>query len=144
MSNIVPLRPAALALQAHSYRQFNATVPSEVTRETLTDPALWPNLAKALGPGDEIRALAEDLSWRAHLLVLYKQGSQLGLKVIAFDHFEEAGQTAEPKSDYEVVWRGPSYKYCIIDPAGDYVKKGFASKADAYSALDQHTQALAS
>lgn len=141
---VVALSPAALSLQTHSYRLFNAFVPPETKKAHLTDPAFWPHASSKMAPGDEVRVLSDDLSFRAHLVVLYKQGKEIGMGLISYNTFKDEKKGLEVgENGYETKWGGPSYKWCIINPQGEYVKKNLQSKAIADRELADHLKALA-
>ncbi|MEO0449096.1 MAG: hypothetical protein AAFZ74_02115 [Pseudomonadota bacterium] len=142
---IVPIAPGQVTLQRHSYRLFNAYVPGDVTKADLTDPRLWSHIASNVLPGDEIRVLAEDMSFRAHLLILYKQGSEISPKVIQFDKFAEEDKKGMDAGEngYIVKWQGPSHKWSIITPDGEKLKTGLQSKKQAEQDLADHLKALA-
>lgn len=142
IAEVVPLRPSAIALSDHAYRRHHCDIPAGTKKDLLTDPRFWTGVAARINVGDEIRALAEDVSFRAELLIFHKQGHQLGLKLLSYVKLDEEVTQAEPTQGYDVVWKGPTHKFCIVTANGDYVKKGIADKAVAWRELQDHVKAM--
>lgn len=93
--------------------RWNVSVPIKVTREHLLVPAFWAHHANGKRPGDEIRALADDGTWRAEYLVLDSAKTWLKVKELNFielsvqEKAETEMQVKAVEGEYEVVFRGP-------------------------------------
>lgn len=136
--NIAPLRPNQFKLAEHGYRRFSAVVKS-ADKDLIEDPALWVNVAAKINIGDEVRILAEDMSWVAYAICLHSVGSQIKLKILSgYDLDSVTDDDGDlPDAPYIAKQRG-QLKWCIQDTkTGQYVREGIATKAEAVKEIDE-------
>jgi len=137
-----PLRPSNFGLLEHKARRFDAVVNPEYIN-SLEDPDLWVNCANKIDMGDEIRCLAEDMSFVAYGICTFKQGTTVKLKIIQFKELDPVDDDlAEKESDFEVKMRGKK-KWCISKKStGEIIKEGISKQAEALKELADYEKAL--
>jgi len=141
---VTPIGLREFGTQAHTYAQFNAYVPDGTTKDDLINPKLWVNVAARLKMGSEIRAMPEDLSFVARLVVLYQLGSEVRLGLESFTEFG-ATDVESPDERYQVVPYGAQGKYAVKDTADNKLLfKSIATRSQAYRQIEEHIRALAS
>ena len=141
---VVPIGLREFGTQAHAYGQYNAFVPDGTTKEQLTDPKLWVNVAARVKAGSEIRAMPEDLSFVARLIVTYQLGSDVRVGLESFTEFGKT-EVEAPDERYQVVPYGAQGKYAVKDTVEDkLVFKNIRSRSQAYRQIEEHIKALAS
>jgi len=142
IKNIEPLRSAFFGLSAHQYQQFNATVPGILRPADLESPALWVNVASKLQVHDEIRAIADDSSFYAQLLVTFVNGTDVRVKVVFGVEFEGMQEEVEDNAPYFCKQRGP-LKWCIVKRStGENVKKMMPTRLFAEKELSDYVRAM--
>ena len=112
---------------------FTATAPANTPREALVDPVFWTHAARKLRPLSEIRVIAQDSSWYAHIFVMYSAGLDIKLHELGYWELGEidAGVGAE-NSEFKVVWAGPTAKFRVIRKVDNVVmQSGFSDKNTA-------------
>ena len=143
-ASLVPIGLREFGTQAHLYGQFNAFVPDGTTKEQITDPKLWVNVASRLKAGSEIRVMPEDLSFVARLVVIYQLGSEVRLGMESYTEFG-AADVDTPDERYQVVPYGAQGKYAVKDTKEDkLVFKAIGTRSQAYRQIEEHIRALAS
>jgi len=141
---IVPIGLREFGTQAHTYGQFNAYVPDGTTKEQLTDPKLWVHLAARLKAGSEVRAMPEDFSFVARLVVTYQLGAEVRLGLESYTEFGVT-EVDMPNERFVVVPYGAQGKFAVQEVATNKLLfKSIASKGAAYRQIDEHIRALAS
>jgi hypothetical protein len=126
----------------HRYSRFDCLLPAGVTQGDLENPALWVNIAPRLKMFDEVRAVAEDHSFVAYLIVTFSQGTDARLKITSGADLAGNEDIEVPTSKYEVKLRGPK-KWCLMNnETGECIKEGIPKKSDAYRELEDHIAAL--
>ena len=130
--------------------QWNVRVPVGVTREDMLFPSFWAHHANAKRPGDEIRALADDGTWRATYLVV--DSAKTWLKVKELTYIELSGKESEENAllvkafigEHNVVHRGPR-KWSVLRTAdGAVLTEDIQEKDAAYAWLDKHARSQVS
>jgi hypothetical protein len=115
-----------------------------VKREDLLIPGFWAHHAKRVSPGDEIRALAEDGTWRATYLVVDKSLTWLKVRELTFNPFsvEEVDDTdlASFLAAHKVVHRGPRKWSVVREDDGAVLTEDIAEKHEASAWLDRHAR----
>ena len=126
---------------------WNVRVPVGVEREDLLAPAFWSNHANGKSPGDEIRALADDGTWRATYLVVDSAKTWLKVKELTFtalagqEHAESDLLVKAFLGEHDVVHRGPR-KWSVLRKAdGAVLVEDIQEKEVAYQWLDKHARA---
>jgi hypothetical protein len=91
---------------------------------------------------DEVRAIAEDHSFVAYLIVTFSQGTDARLKVVGGADLVGDEEIDIPTSKYEVKLRG-KLKWCIKNTdTGEFIKKDIPKESDAYRELEEYLTAL--
>lgn len=116
----------------------------ETAKEDLLKPTFWAHVARTLRPFDRIEVMAHDGSWYAELIVRSTTSLDATVGLIKFTEFVEPPVSGA--DDYDVVWKGPAAKFCIIRIEDKVrVKDGFENKelAAAWLALSPELRAAA-
>lgn len=110
----------------------------------LLDPAYWSHVSKTIKPFDRIEARADNGEWMAELLVI-KTGTQEAQVALLnlYDIAKLVGGNPAPKeNDYEVEWKGPHKKFCVIRKADQtMVHEGCQTKPEAFQWLANRLKA---
>jgi hypothetical protein len=142
---IEPIQRGSFGLASHRFQQFDSMVRAGTTKEQLTDPALWVNVATKMNPGDEVRVRAEDDSFVALLHVTYTVGNQVRLHLLSYHDMEAVDYDTMHKSvsKFELKMRGQQ-KWCIMDKeSGDVIKSLIPTQLEAQQELADLERALA-
>jgi len=140
-----PIRPGSFGAATHQVRQFNAEVSGKLTRKELEDPALWTLVAKHLTIGNtEVRCIADDLSFLAHGIVTYAQGTTAKINIYAFHQLDEVNrnEVVDPLDDYVAEMKG-ARKWCIVKKStGEIIKEDIDTQLDAQRELADYKKVL--
>lgn len=136
--------PSEFGLQTHRFKTYNAILPTGVGERELKRTELWNHVAPQLNMFDEIRAIAEDGSYVADLIVIYKFGNQVKVQVKQFTQLEQIDYSQESgMGRYGVKQRGQS-KWCIIDSdSGAVIEQNIATQTLALKRLTEFLSTLA-
>lgn len=128
----------------HRRRDYDCTLPKEAVKEDLEKPGLWNHVAGQLSMWDTIRAVANDGSFVAELIVTYKFGSQAKCQITSFTELQSVNVAAASGiGRYECKQRGQE-KWCILDrKTGEVVRKGIPSQTLALKELSDFLSTLA-
>ncbi len=143
---IESLRPADFGLISHKVTQFSATVPGKLNKDDLENTDLWVNVANKMVMGNEVRCLADDMSFIAYGICTFAQGSIAKIKIIAMHKLDEVDyeELSGEAADYECKLRG-SKKWCIVQRStGDIIQEGMATQLIAMKELKDYEKALRS
>jgi hypothetical protein len=134
---ILPVKPSEFGLAQHQYRVYNAFVPVGMGKKDLARAGLWDHVAAQLQMFDEVRAVAEDGSWVATLIVTFKHANKVLLAVTGFTVLEKISYEEQSGlNKYTVKQRGVK-KWCIIDNSdGTVVDELIPTQSEAYGKLD--------
>jgi len=136
-----PVRNADFQLADHRFRRFDCTVPAGTTKKDLENPSLWESVAGQLRQGDEVRAISDDFSFVAYLLVTFSQGTDARLKVVNGADLDEVEAT-EVQGKYFIKMRGPK-KWCVMNrETGEAIKENIAKQSEAQRELEDYVTAL--
>lgn len=144
LEGIRPLMPNACVEQQFSFRIFGAEIPAGVPADRADDPSLWVNIARKLQEKDEIIGVADDYSYRVHMMVVRVAGSTVRLKILNITELDAEDFLTQAAGGFRVEYKGPRKKHCIIDANGNIIKEGISAKHVAYRTMDELTRALAS
>jgi len=135
---IVPVKPSEFGRAQHTYTSHNAIVASGTKEKDLTKADLWDHVAYQLKMYDEVRAIAEDGSFVATLIVTFKHANKALLTVTNFTKLETVSFEEEAGLDrYSVKQRGVK-KWCIIDNNdASVVEELIPTQAEAYKKLEE-------
>lgn len=140
---VTQLQPARFK-QADYVRNVFRIVPEHGTPFDATlDPAYWAHVAASLKPLDEIVVHAEDGSYYGRLLV--RDAGRLYAKVAPLEYHDldpvEVTQGGPPPAaGYEVKWRGPQLKWCVLR-GKDVLREGM-EKGPALAWLNEHLKTV--
>jgi hypothetical protein len=139
---IDPILKSGLTLAEHSYRRFSVQVPRTVTKDILTDHRLWVHVAGQLNVLDEIRVVADDLSYRALLIVTFSDFKNIRMKLVEYCELEECETMEQMPEEYTVEQRGQR-KWCVIRLAdGEIIKDNIQTRPKALQELDEYIAIL--
>ena len=110
---------------------YHASIPIGVTPDDVINPRFFAIYSKQFNTFDEIRAIAEDGSWRATYIVLEADTTWVQVKQLTLDKLYYDAPVANPEevaalvAEHDVVYRG-ALKHCIIRKSdGGPIKEGF-------------------
>lgn len=134
----VTIDPSRMRLAEYDRQDWIANVPEGVTIEDVQKPEFWSHMAQQIKPYDHIEVRAEDETWIAQLLVL--RTDRTWAKVHLLKHYELTGAiaTANIESKYEVQWKGPQKKWCVIRKSDNAIQKENCEKTEAIAWMDNH------
>ena len=136
-----PLKRSDVQVFGTNYLVYGAVVPKQMSKEELTDPALWVNVATKFQMGCEIRVVDADCSFMARLFITYVNMHDVRLHVLEH-HIFESSEVVD-SGEYEIRQRGV-HKWCIMrKDHPDPVQSGIATKPEAQKQLDEYLQTLA-
>ncbi len=137
---IDPLRTTSFGLAEHSYRRFSATV---ATLDDVENPDFWVHVAPQFRIGDEVRLLAEDMSFVATGLCTYASGRILKIKIIEKHELDVVNEDDIVGADrFYIKMRGP-LKWCIVDSeTNENIKTHIADQVTAARELSDYKKAL--
>lgn len=112
---------------------LTATAPSGATREMLTDPVFWTHAMRKFRPLTEVRVVAQDSSWYAHLLVIYATGMDCKIHELGFWGLDPIDDASNIENDlFKVVWAGPAHQFRVVRKKDNVVvQKGFKDRNSA-------------
>lgn len=142
---ISPLRDSRHFQEAEfSYKVFSARVDGHHTEKTLVDPNYWVNFCSLLTPGDEIRALADDGTFLARLLVNHIQGTQAHLYILEFTKLGTVNDNLPIHDGYEIKNGGAAGWWIKVKADGSRLFPGVSHKnqSEAIQALNEYVAAL--
>lgn len=140
----LPRGPMHLLPASHYARQYLFDAPAQTTIEHIRDPRWWAAVAGKMMPGDELIIRAEDLSWRAAVIVLAANRQEAFVQVLTYDVLDlNAAKLAEDANPYYVKWagRGGFRVHRVSD--NEVVKSDFPTKAAAEQWVRNHMKAAA-
>lgn len=118
---------------------YRATIPAGVLVEDVVRPSFWKHYAKQLKINDTICALWEDGSQEVDLRVRHVANGEVRAVIrhhIVYDEVDEADLSTDA---HEVVWKGPSAKWCVINKdTKAVVKDKINSKVEASEYMKTH------
>ena len=134
----IPIKPGEFGRAHHQYTTHNAVVPTGMGKDDLTRSELWDHVAAQLKMFDEVRAVAEDGSFVAELIVTFKHANKALLAVTNFTQLENISYEEQAGMDrYTVKQRGVK-KWCIIDnDDGSVIHELIPTQAEAYKKLEE-------
>lgn len=135
---VPPLHPKLLLLDmaGQVVAIWSAAVPAGVTYDDVLKPEYWAHVAGRLKPLAMIRVFPEDGTWEAELRVR-NVGNQWA-KVSPIRHVEWPVDILAQSAGFDVVWRGPHQKWCIVRKVdNEIVDKEIVTKEAAYARLPE-------
>lgn len=137
--------PLRLQLAEQAMNVWCLYMPPETTVEDMQAVSFWANVAKVLRPGDEIKVVSEDLSWRAVFFVRAVGRVEVITSMLSHETFGDgAAALAVEDTPYETKWRGPARQFGVVKRnGGDVIKDGFQTRDAADRWIADHMKALA-
>jgi hypothetical protein len=135
------LNESLMTSAEYRHTVYVVTPPEGTTLDDMLKPEYWAHVAYRLKPDDMIRALPEDRSFYASLVVRTAHRLSARMDVV---HYIERG---EPEADtvagdYSVGWGGPAHRYRVIRNSDkEVIQHGFADKGDALKFIDKMSPA---
>lgn len=123
------------------------TVDPEVTRADLLRSDFWMHVANSFKPFTKLRVAAEDGSFYAELMVLSAGRNWAAVHELGYYDLHAGAKAAEkalnePK-DFEVQWKGPINKYCIVRLSDkEIIQKNIEQKEAAYLKLSEYLKVI--
>ncbi len=119
----------------HKWNEHAVIIPADTDPKQLLARAYFRHYANQLRAGDILTCFWEDGSYEASYRVMFVSKAEVAVserwhcKHIMVDVEEET-------ATYEVKWRGPTAKWCVIAKAtSDVVKSGFEAQEQAHDAI---------
>ena len=139
-----PVLRTEWGLASHRRRDYDCTLPEGTTKEHLTETSLWDHVGNQLTIWDTIRAMAEDGSFVAELIVIYKFGNRVKCAVTNFTELQKIDHKAQSgMGRYEVKQRGMK-KWCIMDrQTGEVIREGIGTQTLELKELSDFLSTLA-
>lgn len=139
-NKIDPINSKDFSLSAHKFSQFHADIPSGISPDDLEDDRYWVNVSNKINIYDEIRAVAEDGSFYARLLVLSKRGLELTVKIIELVWLEsDEDKKLGDQDRYQIKWRGPK-KWSLVDTENNtIIRDEIPNKKEALDLFEEYT-----
>lgn len=129
---------------ADGVRNVWVVVPEEgVPYASLLDGSYWSHISEKLRPMDRIEVLPEDGSYFAELIVRGSGRQYANVVELRKVQLDTVAVTS-PDNKYEVAWRGPHHKFCVVRTADKTsMQTGFDNKDAALSWLSSNIRSLA-
>ena len=144
-TEVVNLDRGRFAGLEYKCRHFHATIPQEHTLEQILNPAYWSVVANEMTPFNEIRALAEDGSWLAYLIVneVGTNYARVTLdRVVHMDKFDPNVTDKVDTSNFRIVYRGEHFRWSVKRISDDaWIHEQAVSRGAANSWLADYLKA---
>jgi hypothetical protein len=113
----------------HHYAQAGETL------EDVTAPSYWQHVASQLKPGHEIKVVAIDHSFYAHLFVKSVGKQEANVAVLLHSDLTKVkGETPSEELDVFVKWINPAHKYGVFRKSdNEQLEHGFDDKEAAFT-----------
>jgi len=142
-NKVKPVRLGDFGMAEHRYICFDAMVPGDTTKKQIEDGSLWGLIAHKVDKmGDEIRVLADDMSFVAYAIVTYKRGTDVKLKILRFHELDEVKKVPHESDDYKVKFRGPRKWSIVKQSTGEIVQEDIDTEGSAIKQLEEYQAAL--
>ena len=139
---IEPVRPSEFSLLQHKSNQHSCVLPAGIGKDDLENPALWQNVSNKIQITDEIRMIAEDMSFVAYGIVTACYANDVRVRITHGCDLEDI-EIDMPEDRYSIKLRGMK-KWTIIDNRdGSIIKENIATQKLALNERDDYVKALA-
>lgn len=137
-----------LQLTESIVHDYFVTVEEKVTREDINRVDFWAHVAKKFRPFTKLRVTTDDAKFYAELLVVTSGSNWAAVRELCYHDLQktlDAVPDYENKStEYEVAWKGPTHKFCIIRKSDSaMIKKELPSRDAANTTLTEYIRAIA-
>jgi len=132
-----------------SYVTNHHTIVADTAHEPddYLNPNAYASIANKFQPNDEITILPEDNRYYMKLFVVSIGRNWVEVRELYRVNLEKAKgipiDSGEKNDSYEVMWKGPMLKFCVIRKEDkSVVEDRFASKPEAVVAMGKHMQSM--
>ena len=141
---MVHITPNRLMTHEHRHKIFFADVPAGHILTHLLEPSYWAHIANKVNLGDEIIALAEDNTYRAHFIVLQKSTGWVQVYCLKFDELTKPFEMPDDAdTTYAVEHSGNYHKWRVRRKSDNYVLVSqLKTRDEAVAYLRQHMATL--
>lgn len=137
----VILNPEDIGLAQHRRQDFVCIAHEGVTVEDTLKPVFWSHYAARFQPFDRIEVREETGAWVAELMVMRAERNWASVALLNVHDLDKLRTSADTHdtSAYEVKWKGPVKKWCVIRKADtQLVHHGADSQEVALAWLRQY------
>lgn len=143
------LSPVRIKPAEYTRTLWTVTVEPGITRETIESSAFWNHVARKLKPYDRIEVQCDDGTFFGEYLVLSTGRAWAKVHCLQFHKLTNSDvsetQAALNDQDYEVAWKGPHKKFCVVRVSDkEILKDEIPNKDDAYKWMNQHAKTVSS
>lgn len=139
-------KPTRLKEADHERHVWIVSVPSDVTFEQAQQPDFWAHVGAQLRPCARIEVMPDDMAWFGELIVVSCDRLWAKTAPLRFVRLDEAPAFEVPASlgsGYEVQYKGPTKKHCVIRLSDNQiVREEIQTKAEANAWIAEHVQGL--
>jgi hypothetical protein len=135
--------PGRMKAAEYERRDWVVNAPQGTIPEDIQDPAFWALHAAKLSPYDHVEVRADDGTWIAQCIVLGCERTWARVHTLAVHRLTSADvamtQAAREAARFELKFRGPADKWCVIRRKdGAIVKDGCHTKDQAHAWMKEH------
>ena len=129
---------SAVQLAGYGQQRWTSTVPAGLTPEDVMQPEAWSDNAARFKLGDEIVLIAEDLSYRLHLIVLDRGEHWAKMATVSLIRFGAAAERmpADPGIAFYVRHKGGPRWGVVRAKDKAWIRDDFLSKDAAQAFID--------
>lgn len=137
------LMPKRIGLAEHIREYWVVTVEENVTRKDLMNPAFWAHASQVLKPYNRIEVRHDAGQFFAELLVLSVGRGYAKVFELSFHELDKSLTPEMQSPDYEIAWKGPALKYCVVRKSDSERIKDGMGKEEAHIWLRDYLQTVA-
>jgi len=137
----LPIIQGRFQLEAEASNRWRVNVPMGTHPDELMNESYWQHIARQLRPGDEIRAMPDNMAWELTLHVI--GAGKLYAHVVKKTFFDLAPleQPIPLPSIYRVIFQGSHHKWAVIREDKP-LKDGFDTEGLARRYAQNHEAAV--
>ena len=141
---MVTLNPGRFTAYEFANKVYKVDVPFGHQMEHILQPEYWMHVARYLNSGDEVIAVAEDNSYRAHLFVTTKTTTAVKMAVVNFTELSKEFEVpADADTSYVIEWSGNYHKWRVRRKVDNFIiASQFKFREEAVKALAEYKKAL--
>lgn len=129
-------------LAEYQRNDWVANAPEGATPEDLKDPQFWSIMAFQFKPYDRIEVRADDGTWLAECLVKQAERNYAIVAVLVVHHLD-AAPAKDVGSEFDIVFKGPQNKWCVIRESDkEVIKKELPTRDAAQTWLADYKKAV--
>lgn len=140
----IKLTPNRRQQTEYTNTSWTVTAEEKTPYSRVLEPDYWSNAFSGMRPYDTIRVIAEDGAYFAELLVVDCGHGWVKVKELTKIELSEVKNDKINTGDYEVAWKGPHHKWCVIRSSDNHLlKKELKSKEAGLSWITEYNKAMA-